>query len=144
MTGPGEGKIPIEANVALSYMGKRVYFSCEVYLHIKGHSLARVTHIDIESSILNEILKPKKALYVPFKVVNNEVIIYFRKVYYVKSLKMFVNSIIIESKDLANMLKEGPFKTYIGGKVEGVFLGFHKEIIRKFEEFASRFGVTPL
>jgi len=144
MTGPGEGKIPIEANVALSYMGKRTYFDCEVYLHVKGHSLARVTHVDVESPVLNEILRPKESLYVPFKVVNDEITIYFRKVYYVKSLKVFANSLVIKNRDLAEVLKRGPFKTYVGGKVGGVFLGFHKEVIRRLEEFASKLGVTPL
>ena len=144
MTGPGEGKIPIKAAVALSYMSRRKYFDCKVYLHVKGYSLARVTHVDVESPILNEILKPRESLYVPFKVVDNEVIVYFRKVFYVKSLKAFANSLIIENEDLAKMLREGPFKTYVGGKVGGIFLGFHKEVIRRLEDFASKLGVTPL
>ena len=144
MTGPGEGKIPIKANVALSYMDKRTYFDCDVYIHVKGHSLAKVTHIDVESPILNEILKPKKSLYVPFKVIGGKVIIYLKKTYYVKSLKSFANSLIIESEDLAELLKEGPFKTYVGGKLGGVFLGFHKEVVRKLEEYAIKLGVIPV
>jgi len=144
MTGPGEGKIPIKASIALSYMGSRKYVKCDVYLHVKGHSLARVTHIDVESPVLNEILKPKRSLYVPYKVVNGEVIIYFKRVYYVKSLKTFASSLIIVSKELAEMLKEGPFKTYVGGKIGGIFLGFHREVIKKLEEYASTLGVNPL
>jgi hypothetical protein len=50
MTGPGEGKINL---------GK-----AQVYLHLKGKSRARVTHIDIELDKLNEIIKDKESSYV--------------------------------------------------------------------------------
>jgi hypothetical protein len=53
MSGPGEGKIKL---------GK-----AEVYIHLKGKSNARVTHIDIESDELNKILKPGEASYVQAK-----------------------------------------------------------------------------
>lgn len=49
MSGPGEGKIKI---------GK-----ADVYIHLKGKSLARITHIDIELDELNKIIKPKEATY---------------------------------------------------------------------------------
>ena len=53
MTGPGEGKIKL---------GK-----ADVYIHLKGKSLARVTHIDIELDKLNKIIKPGEASYVQGK-----------------------------------------------------------------------------
>jgi hypothetical protein len=53
MSGSGEGKIKL---------GK-----AEVYIHLKGKSNARVTHIDIESDELNKILKPGEASYVQAK-----------------------------------------------------------------------------
>ena len=53
MSGPGEGKIKL---------GK-----ADVYLHIKGKSNARITHIDIELEKLNEIIKDKEATYVAGK-----------------------------------------------------------------------------
>jgi len=49
MSGPGEGKI---------FLGK-----ADVYLHEKGKSLARATHIDIELGNLNDIVKDKEATY---------------------------------------------------------------------------------
>jgi len=50
MTGPGEGKI----------------FLCkaDVYVHLKGKSNARITHIDVECAKLNEIIKPGENSYV--------------------------------------------------------------------------------
>ena len=50
MSGPGEGKIKL---------GK-----ADVYIHIKGKSYARITHIDIENPKLNEIIKPGESTYV--------------------------------------------------------------------------------
>ncbi len=50
MSGPGEGKI---------FLGK-----ADVYLHEKGKSMARVTHIDIELDKINDIIKDKESSYV--------------------------------------------------------------------------------
>lgn len=53
MSGPGEGK---------KLLGK-----ADVYIHEKGKSMARITHIDIELPELNEIIKSKEASYVQGK-----------------------------------------------------------------------------
>jgi hypothetical protein len=53
MTGAGEGK---------KLLGK-----ANVYLHEKGKSNARITHIDIELEELNKIIKPGEATYVQAK-----------------------------------------------------------------------------
>lgn len=53
MSGPGEGK---------KLLGK-----ADVYLHEKGKSNARITHIDIELDKLNEIVKEGEATYVQGK-----------------------------------------------------------------------------
>ena len=50
MSGPGEGKIKL---------GK-----ADVYLHLKGKSNARITHIDIELDELNDIIKDGESTYV--------------------------------------------------------------------------------
>ena len=49
MSGPGKGKHEIK--------------DVKVYIHEKGESGARITHIDIESDELNKIIKPKEATY---------------------------------------------------------------------------------
>jgi len=49
MSGPGEGKIELK--------------NAKVYIHVKGKSLARITHIDIEQEDINEIIKDKEATY---------------------------------------------------------------------------------
>lgn len=49
MSGPGEGKYELKG--------------ARVYIHEKGKSLARITHIDIEHPIIGEIIKDKEATY---------------------------------------------------------------------------------
>lgn len=49
MTGPAEGKIVLKG--------------AKVYIHIKGKAGARITHIDVEHELINEIIKPKEATY---------------------------------------------------------------------------------
>jgi hypothetical protein len=50
MSGPGEGK--------------RLIGRADVYIHEKGKSNARITHIDIELGALNKIIKPGENSYV--------------------------------------------------------------------------------
>jgi len=47
--------------------GKKLLGKANVYIHEKGKSLARVTHIDIELEELNKIIKPKEATYLQGK-----------------------------------------------------------------------------
>lgn len=49
MSGPGEGKIELKG--------------AKVYIHQKGKSNARITHIDVEHPDLNRIIKPDEATY---------------------------------------------------------------------------------
>ncbi len=53
MSGEGKGKIKL---------GK-----ADVYVHVKGKSNAKVTHIDIELDKLNEMIKPGESSYVQGK-----------------------------------------------------------------------------
>lgn len=60
MTGPGPGKLLLEgAKVFVVEDGDTKEIEAEVYIHVKGYSLARVTHLDIESFELNRFY-PKK------------------------------------------------------------------------------------
>tara|TARA_Y100000310_G_C20656788_1_gene802389 strand:+ start:1733 stop:1969 length:237 start_codon:yes stop_codon:yes gene_type:complete len=49
MSGPGEGKIEIKG--------------LKAYIHVKGKSNARITHIDFEHPLINKIIKPREATY---------------------------------------------------------------------------------
>lgn len=52
MSGPAEGKRKIKV---------------DAYIHKKGKSRARVTHIDIESQVLSRIIKPGEITFVKGK-----------------------------------------------------------------------------
>lgn len=52
MSGPGYGKHRIKAHV---------------YVHEKGKSLARITHIDLESKDISKIIKPGETTFVKGK-----------------------------------------------------------------------------
>ena len=47
--------------------GKKLLGKANVYIHEKGKSLAKITHIDIELDELNEIIKPGEGSYVQGK-----------------------------------------------------------------------------
>ena len=53
MSGPGEGKKPLR--------------NVKVYLHEKGKSRARITHIDIESEDISRIIKEGEIAFVKGK-----------------------------------------------------------------------------
>jgi len=54
MSGPGEGKYLLKG--------------AKVYIHEKGKSFARITHIDIEHLDINKIIKPDEATYCAGKI----------------------------------------------------------------------------
>jgi len=47
--------------------GKKLIGKANVYIHEKGKSNARITHVDIELDEINEIIKPGEASYVQGK-----------------------------------------------------------------------------
>ena len=47
--------------------GKKFIGKANVYIHEKGKSNARITHVDIELEELNKIIKPGEASYVQGK-----------------------------------------------------------------------------
>jgi len=144
LTGPAPGKIRLRGIVRLLGDGKH-NVDCEIYLHVKGYSLARVTHVDLENPIFNEFLKPKSSLYAPFKIKESKLIIFLKKSVYMRSLGFNVNRLIVYSPELTSALGEGSYSyVYIGGKVGGIFLGFKKDFVRRLEKLAVKYGYEPL
>lgn len=136
MTGPGEGKIPLKARVLV---GNRE-LSCDVYLHVKGYSRARVTHVDVECGELNEVVPPGAHAYATAYTRRGELRVRFRE-----PLKAFgrVRELAILCPELAAALAPMRDVVYVGGKEGGIFIGFRREQIRKLEAFASSLGVSP-
>jgi len=144
VTGPGEGKVLLEALVELCSKSRCIPVECDVYLHVKGYSLARVTHVDLEADIFNEVIKPRKSQYCRYSVSNGRIYVYLREQVYVNSLNIMVRKIKVTCKELADAIGEGTRSwVYVGGKYGGVFLGFKKPQVEKLERLAVELGVPP-
>jgi len=114
--------------------------SCDVYLHVKGYSRARVTHVDVECGELNEVVPPGAHAYATAYTRRGELRVRFRE-----PLKAFgrVRELAILCPELAAALAPMRDVVYVGGKEGGIFIGFRREQIRKLEAFASSLGVSP-
>ena len=148
VTGPAPGKILLKAKVYL--LGSKradISLDTEVYLHVKGYSLARVTHLDIENPLLNQILPPKAHQYLKVLGIPGGIRILLNKIAKVSlnNDHVLVNSIDILCSDLVDLMKVGESTiAYVGGKYGGIFIGFKKKYVMKLEEKAAEKGVNPL
>jgi hypothetical protein len=118
MTGPAEGKIPIRAEVYLK--GKKI--DADVYIHLKNFAMARVTHLDIESEKLN-LMKNKGDF---FNIVGIE-----------RGIEIPSLEVKVVFKKI-KILKAGEkTRTWVGQKVDGIYIGFRKEHIGILERIAK-------
>ncbi|MEM0240888.1 MAG: hypothetical protein QXP29_05450 [Candidatus Nezhaarchaeales archaeon] len=125
MTGPGEGKLKINAQV---YVNGEPLRDADVYIHVKGYSLARVTHLDIEHPDVNKYVKPHDGRFL--KIVGVKGGFMVKEGTWI----MVVKSILLE-----DLLKVGE-ETYawVGGKPGGMYIGFKKVYVEKLEERAIK------
>jgi hypothetical protein len=123
MTGPGIGKLLLE-NAQVFIDSKEI--KADVYIHIKGFSLAKVTHLDVESEELNKILKPKEGGFFSVHGIDGGIEIKFEK-NRVKVLHEFLNEVLRKGEKI---------RTWVGGKDSGIYIGFKKEQIIKLEKVA--------
>jgi len=125
MTGPGIGKLLLE-NAQVFIDGKEI--KADVYIHIKGFSLAKVTHLDVESEELNKILKPKEGGFFSIHGIDDGIEIKFEK-----------NRVKVSHEFLNEVLRKGEkIRTWVGGKDSGIYIGFKKEQIIKLEKVARK------
>ncbi|MCS7104835.1 MAG: hypothetical protein NZ954_04640 [Thermofilaceae archaeon] len=139
MTGPGEGKIPLEAKVRL---GSK-YIVCDVYLHVKGYSMARVTHVDLESDELNTVIPPRASTYAKLYSTDTSIRLLFKEPL-IQEGPSVVRELVIYCPELAKTLGSVRDTVYVGGKEGGIFLGFRREQISKLERLAVQLGVPPV
>lgn len=143
MTGPGPGKIPVKADVLLiTRQGIVKLDPCDVYVHVKGYSRARVTHVDIESPILS-IPDEKGGVYARVYRLEEG----FRLLL-TKPIKLpegiTVREIIVKWSG-PSLLEPGEATVaFIGFKEGGIYVGFKKNVIVRLEEFARKRGVPPV
>ncbi|MFN3966780.1 MAG: hypothetical protein ACK4JE_03675 [Endomicrobiia bacterium] len=117
MTGPGIGKYKLNSKVYL----KNKKIPASVYIHKKGFSLARVTHLDIESEKLNSVLSG-----------NGEFLTIKGTEY---GISIPLKDIKIYCSELKDVLPDGKTtRTWVGQKIDGIYIGFRKEEILKLEK----------
>ena len=134
MTGPAPGKIRIPGVKAiLMAPGFREEVRPEAYIHLKGYSRARVTHLDLEDPVLNEkLLPPGRSMYARIRGVIGGFRLDFSR---------YVDGLVLEvsSEALREILRPGEASiAYVGGKPGGIFIGFKKPFIQRLEEAARR------
>ena len=131
MTGPGEGKLKVEASV---YINGEPLEDVDVYIHVKGYSLARVTHLDIEHPDVNKHFKPHSGKFLKIVGVEDGFVVDGG------SLTMVVKSPVLQ--DLLEVGEET--YAWVGGKSGGMYIGFKKKYIEKLEKKAiTIYGVSP-
>lgn len=135
MTGSGEGKLKLDAKV---YLDEQKLTKLEVYIHIKGYSRARVTHLDIESVDLDSLIKGK-GKYLKIGGIKEGISIKMPKEARFEEIKVM-------DPNLNEILSVGEeIYTWVGSKSGGIFIGFKKEQIKKLELLAEKkFGMTPI
>lgn len=148
MTGPAEGKLGLDAKVYLVSVGKRVKLEgAFVCIHLKGYSLARVTHLDIEHERLDNLIPPKRGRLHHIKGVKGgiEIRLGGRKEIEYQGRKLKPNNILIRCPALNEVLGIGrSTNTWVGGKFGGIYVGFRKPEIERMERVAkNRYGMVP-
>ena len=130
MTGDALGKIKIpDAKVFVTKQNNTYELrDPNVYIHLKGYSYARVTHLDIEHRDLNNLIQGKGGYYriegIPYGIV-----IHIEQGRKIVVRHKLLNEILTENESLY---------TWIGSKVDGIYIGFKKKYIPKLEKLASR------
>jgi len=133
LTGPAEGKLPLKGEVYLCINGEsRLLEEASIYIHLKGYALARVTHLDIEHEALNGLIPPKHGKFLTVKGFENGIEIVLRE-------KPKPEKIRVVSPMLNLVLQPNQkTRTWVGGKIDGVYIGFRKPEIKKLEEIAKK------
>ncbi len=129
MTGPAPGKIAIEKTKVILYRDKEIkeLDNPTIYIHLKGYSYAKVTHLDIEHRELNNLIKGKGGYY-KLKGIPHGIIINLDN----------QTKITLRHKLMNKILDDGD-ETYawIGAKEDGIYIGFKKKFIHNLEKIAS-------
>ena len=133
MTGPGPGKVELKnARVMLMSASSSKAIDAKVYVHLKGYSRARVTHLDVESYELNDLVPPGRGGFCLIQGARSGLLV---------DLSRISNryKLLVEHEALKGVIEHGKtYWCYVGGKDGGIYIGVKKEIIAKLEEIARK------
>ena len=139
MSGPGFGKLELKKAKVFLLNKKKVRLPAVVYIHVKGYSLARVTHLDIEHDLLDNIIPPKRGRFLNIYGIKEgiEIKLDSAKTIEYKNKEYLVHSIVVLHPYLKKVLPKGSkTRTWVGGKFGGIYIGFRKEQIARLEAIA--------
>ena len=125
MTGPAEGKLSLDAHV---YLNEEELDNAHMYVHLKGYARATVTHLDIEHPSLFDLIPPKVRTFIWIMGIENGILIRTEKGDRVKVLCPLLNTVLPQGEKT---------KTCVGGKLNGLFIGFRKRELSKLEAIAE-------
>ena len=125
MTAPAEGKLPLVASV---YLNDEELDNAHVYVHLKGYSRATVTHLDVEHPSLVNLIPPKARVFIWIMGIENGILIRTEKGDKVKVIQPLLNNVLPQGEKT---------KTCVGGKFNGIFIGFRKRELTKLEAIAE-------
>lgn len=125
MTGPAEGKLPLDAQVCLN---EATLDSAQVYIHLKGYARATVTHLDIEHPALGAIIPPKTRIFCWIIGIEKGILIRTEQGDTVKILQPLLHHVLPAGTKT---------KTCVGGKIDGIFIGFRRRELAKLEKLAT-------
>jgi len=130
MTGEAPGKIKIpDAKVFITRQNNTYeLLDPKIYIHLKGYSYAKVTHLDIEHRDLNNIIQGKGG-YFKIEGIPYGIVIHITKGKRIVLRHKLLNEILGDNESLY---------TWVGSKIDGIYIGFKKEYISKLEKLASK------
>jgi len=120
-----EGKLPLVANV---YLNEAELGDAHVYVHLKGYARATVTHLDIEHPSLSDLIPPKVRTFIWIVGIENGILIRTDKGDKIKVICPLLNNVLPRGEKT---------KTCVGGKFNGMFIGFRKRELSKLEAIAE-------
>lgn len=128
MTGPGPGKVMVrDAKVFIAEHDHiHELNGAEVYIHLKGYSYARVTHLDIEHPELDNVIEDKGG-YFKIEGIPYGIVIHINE----------NKRIVVRHRAMNEILADGENTfTWVGSKTGGIYVGFKKKYIPKLEKLA--------
>lgn len=141
MTGPAEGKLKLRGGVYLSFNARKIRLeNAFIYIHLKGYALARVTHLDVEHEILDDMIPPKRGRLLNIVGVNGGIEIQLEEQREIEFQRERIRPSKIEI--VAPLLNgvlgvDEKTRTWVGGKFGGIYIGFRKPEIEKLENIAE-------
>jgi len=129
MTGEAYGKLKIkDVKVFLVENDRRKEIPSNVYIHVKGFALARVTHLDIEAKNIEKLIRKEKGDFLSIYGIENGLKIKLNEKTFLEIIHPLMNKILKNNEKT---------RTWVGKKEDGIYIGFRKEEVRKLEKIAK-------